>query len=53
MTDTIMLPREVVEQALDALNVLNYECFILADHEIKLEDAIAALRAAIAKSEGA
>ena len=48
MINTITLPREVVEQAVDALNVLNYEGWILADHEAKLEAAIAALREALA-----
>ena len=40
--------RDVMRQALDALEYINTNCFIVADHEGPLERAISALRKALA-----
>lgn len=40
--------RDVMRQALEALEYLNAHCFIVADHEGPLERAISALRKALA-----
>jgi hypothetical protein len=40
--------RDVMRQALEALEYINTHCFIAADHEGPLERAISALRAALA-----
>ena len=39
--------RDVMRQALEALEYINTHCFIAADHEGPLERAISALRAAL------
>ncbi len=51
MTDPITVPRAVVQQALEAWEHINKYGFVLADYEGPMEQAITALREALAKPE--
>jgi hypothetical protein len=47
MTDSITVPRAVVQQALEAWEYINKYGFVLADYEGPMEQAITALKAAL------
>jgi hypothetical protein len=49
MTDLITLPRATVQQALEAWEHINLYGFVLADYEGPMEQAITALKAALAE----
>jgi hypothetical protein len=51
MTDTITLPRAVVQQALEAWEYINKYGFVLADYEGPMEQAITAFKAALEQPE--
>jgi len=51
MSDLITLPRATVQQALEAWEDINKYGFVLADYEGPMEQAIAALRAALEQTE--
>jgi hypothetical protein len=51
MTDLITLPRATVQQALEAWEHINKYSFVLADYEVPMEQAIAALKVALEQPE--
>jgi hypothetical protein len=51
MSDLITLPRATVQQALEAWEYINLHGFVLADYEGPMEQAIAALKAALEQPE--